>query len=219
MVVKRVGVLLARSPHRFYDARASSGAARHHSDNPMSSSPKRRVTFSTDITEILPPDESSILRENSVSQDEDLNDRPDRFVADKGNPYVMDFIIDNPTEDPEFDPASQWHTSSDDLCDENSTRIDVASTAEPLQTSVSRYNLRPRSSRIPTNISRMPVTTTQTNQLEDQCETSQQELLVEKSSGTDGDDLIPPDVTDLDEDTISDINAILADYLAAEACI
>lgn len=190
--------------------------------NPMTSSPKRRVTFSSEVTQILPPDESSICLENFNDQNRNLDNSTSQSIPIEHNPYIMDFIIDDPAKDPDFDFSAQEYAYSTDAVDNDSTLIqDKVSDGENQQQATvpqrlaKRYNLRPLPSRISANKCFETTIVNQVEESETQTFTDLEELSAKKETDGQDCDLIPPEVTDLDEETLIDITEAASNLLEA----
>jgi ribonuclease HI len=101
----------------------------------------RRVTFG-DVT----------INQSADDTLEDADDSASVYESPtKNSPYLMDFIIDNPSEDPTFDPGDSTRSSNNSVdctvLDDSDGNLSVENAAEAEQPQ-SRYNLRPRQPRL-----------------------------------------------------------------------
>lgn len=187
-------------------------------NNFVSSSPRRRVTFS-DQTQIFLPDASSIHFPDDTREEPPFSPPPN-----KDNPYVMEFIIDNPTTDPDFDPEAQNDASSSDTISPGETTTesrDHSSTAPPQQAivptaPVSGYRLRPLPGRSVANIPAENQPVQQDNNDASQTSSNASDVSAVDSLN---DDLIPPEVDELDEETLIDINAVLRELIRTTSIV
>lgn len=168
----------------------------------MSSSPRRRVTFNATETVFPGPDESSIYNESY---------RQYRSPPRK-NPYVMDFIIDNLANDPDYIPTNDTlnaTAASSDEIDRNSSvnPPTVNSTGHQSRlTPREPYNLRRLPSRIPASIGQTGGESRPSNNDKDEMRPVEEKLCDEKGTPSADDGLIPSDVNELDESTLLDID-------------